>query len=493
MLYNFRGTNADDLLPDLLGHVLKHGDEIGSRAGRVKELMHVGITIDQPWQREILTVGRKASIAAQIAETVWVLSGRNDVAWLQNYLPRAAEFSDDGQVWRGAYGPRLRNWPTQYGPDDTFDQLAHIHELLRVSPASRRAVAMIYDPVRDSSEGKDIPCNNWLSFSSRLGYLDLHVGVRSNDVMWGWSGINTFEWSALLEIMAGLLGLGVGGLHFSTTSFHLYQHHWVKAAEIVKMNQAILPAERPADSPRFHMTSQSRTIDDLDRLLMDWQEVEQMIRTGDPRANHNVASFPEPMLRSWLRVLQWWWSGDRTYLGPLAGTALEAATFASVQPKHNVDERPDPLPETPISFVAKVIALHNEKHEAYGDSWCRRGEMLGILANVARKVDRLSGGETSDETRADTAQDLFVYLAKYAAWLRTSGENDADRANRIMREVASGMYSEWEKLTDDFLVSALTSNFGRLEQAVVEKDEKVREMLLHGMLCDAYVLAERWS
>ena len=57
------------------------------------------------------------------------------------------------------------------------------------------------------------------------------------------------------------------------------------------------------------------------------------------------------------------------------------------------------------------------KHAAYGDSWKRRGETLGILANVARKVDRL--GKTDEhETALDTAVDLLVYLVKYEAWLR---------------------------------------------------------------------------
>jgi thymidylate synthase len=490
MLYNYIGTNPDELLPQLLDDILTEGDEIGSRAGRVKELMHVGITMDKPWQREILTPGRKPSIAAQIAETVWILSGRDDVEWLRHYLPRAAEFSDDGKVWRGGYGPRLRAWPKQDG--DVLDQLAYVVDLLRESPATRRAVAMIYDPARDSGDGKDIPCNNWLSFSSRLGQLDLHVAVRSNDVMWGWSGINTFEWSALLEIMAGMLGLGVGGLHFSTTSFHLYDRHWGQAQNIVQHSRdTVMKMERPADSPRFDAKSFGSTVDGLDELLAEWTLIEAGIRNGNAMI-HEVDRFPEPMLRSWLRVLQWWWSGDRTWLAPLAGTALEAATFASVQPKLGY-ENPAPKP-TAVSYVDSVIALHNEKHAAYGDSWCRRGEMLGILANIARKVDRLEGGmDTPDETRADTASDLFVYLAKYAAWIRTDGENNPDLANKIMREVASGQYREWQGLHDTFLVHALTAGLQHLEDAAVTRDLQMRTLILNGMLCDAFVLADRWA
>ena len=66
-----------------------------------------------------------------------------------------------------------------------------------------------------------------------------------------------------------------------------------------------------------------------------------------------------------------------------------------------------------MEFVAQ---LHREKHAAYGDSWKKRGEMLGIMANIARKMDRLGvagGGDTS----ADTAIDLLVYLIKYRLWI----------------------------------------------------------------------------
>lgn len=75
------------------------------------------------------------------------------------------------------------------------------------------------------------------------------------------------------------------------------------------------------------------------------------------------------------------------------------------------------------AFVASVQALHAQKDGAYGTSWKRRGEVLGILANVARKVDRLERllvvgtGSVGDETVADTAIDLFVYCLKYQAYL----------------------------------------------------------------------------
>lgn len=413
---NYICTDVNTALPELLGALLADGDEITSRAGVTKELMHVGITLEKPWQREILLADRKHNLAAQIAETMWILGGRNDVAWLQNYLPRAADFSDDGQTWRGAYGPRLRAWPKGDGSGDVIDQLRLVVDRLKAAPASRQAVAMIYDPARDSKDGKDIPCNNWLSFSSRLGKLDLHVAIRSNDAIWGWSGINQFEWSVVQEIVASLLGLEMGKLHFSVTSFHLYDHHFAKAADISRNVPSFTGG---AQTPRFNPLEKG--IDYLDALIAEWFVIEQQIRNGIS-AIHRVNTFPEPMMRGWLRILQWWWTGHTDYIQDVA--SRQAAMFSVQGPGSRaavLDERPEPIleasPAAPKqSFADFLCNLHDEKHAAYGDSWKRRGE-AGIINNIARKVDRLEGGETSDETSADTAGDLLVYLAKYETWL----------------------------------------------------------------------------
>lgn len=505
MNHNFLFKNVNDALPVLMDTLLT-GDEVGSRAGRTKELTHVGITLRKPWQREIVLPERKASIAAQIAETMWVLSGRDDIEWLSHYLPRAADFSDDGKVWRAAYGPRLRNWTVSRG--DIVDQVQYVVDTLRASPSSRQAVISLWDPAVDTTPGKDIACNNWLNFSSRLGKLDLHVVIRSNDAMWGWSGINAFEWSALQEIVAGMVGIEVGSLHFSVTSFHLYDQHWNRAIQISAQQGNFLYD----DSPRFNATG----VDDMesfDEMARQWFQVEYDIRTGSPLVQHYVDSFPEPMLQSWLRVLQWWWSGDQEYLKPLRNTRLYEACKVSIQPK--VTEQPQPpgglttttassAKETPLrtgDFLGFVKNLHEEKHAAYGDSWKRRGEYM-IMANIARKIDRLgTGKETADETSSDTAIDLMVYLGKYRWWL-------ADQELAPLPAALAGAYltfSDWTQPVDVLLQKVeshladvtwddleklslmLTTNFSALEERV--KANRVRYDIVDKMLEDAYMLA----
>lgn len=489
MYHNYDFDTINHAIPTLFGALLRKGNRVASRNGDTMELAFTGITLVDSMAREILVPGRKHNLAAQVAETMWVLSGRNDIEWLSAYLPRAVDYSDDGKTWRGGYGARIRSWEgaVEENYAEVIDQLEHVVGLLKSDPGTRQAIIQIYDPAVDTKPGKDIPCNDTLHFLNRDDILDLHIFVRSNDMMWGWSGINVFEWSSLLEVVSGLAGLEAGALHFSVSSFHLYEQHWEKAQTIADDGFNFLT--EPGPSPRFDAKAVDH-VKGFHNLCHQWFLIEKAIRDQAqlPTTERNILGliedFPEPMMQSWLRVIAWWWTSEASYLRPLVGTALFQSASVAMQPLNRqkaLAAVPDPKP-----LIDEVIALHNEKDAAYGDSWCRRGEMLGILANIARKVDRLGGATTSDETSLDTAMDLFIYLGKYRAWI--DGEW-RDTANDLLRTVAlaaeqSGPY----EYTQEYLEGALQEQFADLEKAVVGNNSTVREMLIASMLTNAWAL-----
>ena len=429
--------NVNDALPELAGYVLG-GDEVGTRTGnRALERLHETVTLLEPWMRYPMLPQRRASLPAQIAETMWVLAGRNDVKWLSRYLPRAPEFSDDGKTWRGGYGPRIRGL---HG----VDQLKHVVDLLRADPLSRRAVIQIYDAEVDSQPGKDIPCNDFITFQSRLGVLNMHVFVRSNDLVWGWSGINAFEWSVLQEVVAGILGIGVGHLTFSISSLHLYDRHWKRMRELHEAYPD--PAQTPwgvtFDAPRVNRSIQS--VQDLDDDIALWFAAEKKIRQAasfEDAMSAVMDADVNPMFESWLEVLAvWWWDADPSFIG---SATLRSSLKLSPKQKHPLTAKAaqshpgleDILPEDLLTevkgwevkpvetpernwgdFIKELDELQKTKHESYGNSWKKRGEVLGILANIARKTDRL--GKSDDyETALDTAADLLIYLIKHQSFL----------------------------------------------------------------------------
>jgi thymidylate synthase len=251
------------------------------------------------------------------------------------------------------------------------------------------------------------------------------VTVRSNDVMWGWSGINAFEWSTVQEIVAHLLGIAVGTLTFNIGSLHLYEPHWDKAGRLEHEDNtyAISPFQMP---DRF-----TRSMVWVDLLIDQWFHWEGLCREGKATMEA-LDKIEEPLFQSWAVAIAYFWQRDEFWLKALNGTALAAAIART--PATTLSEAPQTSHDTGAgvthnlaahdrtrAFYGFVTDLHFKKHESYGDSWKKRGEKMSILANMARKVDRLGVGDEYDSS-ADTLIDLLVYTLKYGLWLE--GKDD---------------------------------------------------------------------
>jgi hypothetical protein len=88
------------------------------------------------------------------------------------------------------------------------------------------------------------------------------------------------------------------------------------------------------------------------------------------------------------------------------------------------------LPE----ILDTLARLHDHKTVGYGDAWRKRGELLSIFTNLARKYDRLTVAldervTSGDEALMDTAADLCVYAAKYLTWLAETHPDAFDAAS----------------------------------------------------------------
>ena len=427
---NFR--NASFATVAGLADALSHGVTMRVRDREVRELRNRFVVLGKPLERCVILPHRNNDVFATIAETIWMLAGRDDIVWLTHYLHRAGEFSDDGLRWRGAYGPRLREW------NDT-DQIDAVRRLLIADPMTRRAVMSIFDPARDFAESKDIPCNNWLHWMIRDGRLHLTVGVRSNDIVWGFSGINTFEWSVLHEAMAFWVGATVGEATYLAGSFHLYERHYAAAPKMVGAFNGTVCYDFGLPNPAF-----STTWADFDAGIRDWFVAEARLRDAPERPVDPSWARRDPFLDCTLRMLRlcngakagW---DDATIRDELA--ALPSCDFAAAAYEFFSRSRPTLLENIAQPGIARFFAalnggrargalgmreeikqLHRAKDAAYGNSWKKRGEAVSILCNIARKADRLAQAQVTmasiqHESIRDTVIDLFVYLTKYRLFL----------------------------------------------------------------------------
>jgi thymidylate synthase len=289
--------NAELAFQALVNDVLMTGAPIDVRGSSTIEVTAQLIEIERVRERCVIVPGRNNNVFATIAETMWVLSGRNDLAYLSEYLPRAEDFSDDGKTWRAGYGKRLRNW-------NGVDQLSQIVRILSEDPNSRRAVITLFDPDRDFIETKDVPCNNWLHFLIRDGTLELHVAARSTDLWWGFSGINAFEWSVLLEMMAFWLGVEVGRLTFFTSSLHLYKRH-LRRAKTISVQDPHSTYSLESDQASF-----STPWEVFDVKLAEWMRAEEQIRNGAELSSIDV-TLTDDLLISYLKMVDMYWCHKR--------------------------------------------------------------------------------------------------------------------------------------------------------------------------------------
>ncbi len=189
---------------------------------------------------------RKLNYSFLAAEAYWILYGDDSVAGIAPYNKNIAQFSDDGEIFNGAYGPPVNK------------QLPYVVHALNADPATRQAVLTIWDlqriwcrDCRDSfyashhhtenfKPSKDIPCTIALTFNVRRDLLNCHVFMRSNDLWLGWPydvfNFTTIAARVLASLKAELRdSLELGTLFYTGVSAHLYDKNHDEAARAYKL------------------------------------------------------------------------------------------------------------------------------------------------------------------------------------------------------------------------------------------------------------------
>lgn len=167
---------------------------------------------------------RKLGYKFMAAEAFWILSGRNDVKYINKYSDMICRFSDDGYFFNGAYGPMI------------VDQLTYVvNELIR-DKQTRQAVISIWRP--NPRPSKDIPCTISAQFMVRHGKLHVFDTMRSSDIWLGWP-YDVFNFSMLAAYVSLLYKmktketLDLGNLYLTAASQHLYESDMDEALEVV--------------------------------------------------------------------------------------------------------------------------------------------------------------------------------------------------------------------------------------------------------------------
>lgn len=210
---------ADDVWKRNIRHVLATGREISPRGMKTLEILNHTSRVDM--HHPVITNKlRKMGYKFMAAEAHWILSGDNRLETIRKYATHIANFTDNGYVFQGAYGPKVT------------EQLRYVCGVLHNDPNSRQAVMNIW---RESPlPSRDIPCTLNLQFLVRRDDsfgLRIHTiaNMRSSDLWLGWvydvfnfTMITTWVALRLREMADNLIHVDLGTLYLNAGSQHLY-------------------------------------------------------------------------------------------------------------------------------------------------------------------------------------------------------------------------------------------------------------------------------
>lgn len=226
-----KADRFEDVYYQINRQMLERSPSVASRNGNTKEELNFKTIVDSPTHRCVGGYRRDVNIFFLLAEAIWIWCGRMDVAFLNIFNSRMADYSDDGVYFHAPYGWRMRN----YGVDSMngfteenkhaaqgMDQISTVLQMLHLNPEDRRAVISIWNPELDLAvQSKDIPCNDVIMFKVRNGALYTTVQNRSNDLHWGLL-TNVFQFSFVSEMMAKILNVRQGTQVHNSQSLHMY-------------------------------------------------------------------------------------------------------------------------------------------------------------------------------------------------------------------------------------------------------------------------------
>lgn len=216
-----------------LQEVMNLGTGVAPRGKDTKEILNQVIEFDMNYP-VCHHPERKLSYQFMAAEAYWITSGSPLVEDISPYNKHIANFSDDGYIFNGAYGPAF------------ISQLNHVVNSLKEDSNSRQAVITIWHPNPISS--KDHKCTVSLIFNVRFNRIYTTVLMRSNDLQLG-RPYDMFNFTVMtLKVLTELNRNKVYPVELGTCTLHAVSAHvyepWYEKSQRMLHQCIVIPYDR---------------------------------------------------------------------------------------------------------------------------------------------------------------------------------------------------------------------------------------------------------
>ena len=223
----YSNNTANNTYVGLLKTILNEGQPTSPRGQRTLELVGMRSMFDTN-HPVVTNRARKLSYTFMFAEALWILSGSDKVSDIAPYNKNISQFSDDGKVFYGAYGPRV------------VGQLMYVASKLIQDPDTRQAVMTIWR--QNPLPSKDIPCTISTQFIIRHNRLHTIHSMRSSDAWLGYPyDIFNFSmisaWLCIWLRQQGMKELQLGSFVLTAGSQHIYERNFQGAFNVLESSK----------------------------------------------------------------------------------------------------------------------------------------------------------------------------------------------------------------------------------------------------------------
>lgn len=204
--------------------------------------------------------------------------------------------------------------PSKY--QNATDQLRFVIEKFKEDIDTREAVISIADPVSDDFNGiagkdaspliktKDTPCTRSIHFMIVDGKMNCYVDMRSNDVIWGFSAVNIFNFTLMQEYVAAIVGVPVGKYYHKADNLHVYEDFCLWCRKSLNITKTTSVAELST------VTSRRTILEEFDTLIKGLSEFEEAVRSNfldKNKASQYIKKQKDPLFQDWARVIYCYW------------------------------------------------------------------------------------------------------------------------------------------------------------------------------------------
>lgn len=333
-MYKF--NNLNQALIGMSKELMNNGVSRKTRGFDCYELpTPVLICIENPTDRYINISERKWNKVFGFVESLWIASGTNHMKLVGDYVQNMYTYSDDRQYMRAAYGPRIRafqGFATDYKIDQpehrnifsgfvkTVDQLKFVVESLKRDINTRQALITIHDPVCDDFDEndnlkvtKDTPCCRTLQFMVVDGKLDCTLTIRSNDLIYGFSAVNVFNFTLMQEYVSMMVGVPIGKYYHFVNNLHFYSDKLELVETLSKLNPDDYKSEFGVyDYPIWVRDPKELTFEEFDNSITKLFHYEEYLRKTGKELFH-FTEFLHPLFWDWARVFLNKWTIEKHY------------------------------------------------------------------------------------------------------------------------------------------------------------------------------------